>query len=100
MQLYNRDTDDYDKDIELTPWAVNWIIKGGKVRAGYDPFGQRQLKLANETIARADVLLDEIHNILNVDPFGPQDSQPDVEEEYDELVEWNQMTAELRRGLA
>ena len=100
MQLYNRDTDDYDKDIELTPWAVNWIIEGGKVREGYDPFGRLAKCTAqtNEAIARADALLDELHDMLNVDPFGPGDCQPDVEIEYDPAWEWFQMTESMRRG--
>jgi len=100
MQLYNRDTDDYDKEIELTPWMVNWIIEGGKVREGYDPFGRLAERTArtNEAIARADMLLDELHDMLNVDPFGPGDCLPDVEIEYDEYQEWQQMTTQMRRG--
>ena len=52
----------------------------------------------NEAIARADALLDELHDMLNVDPFGPGDCLPDVEPEYDEYQEWQDMTSQLRRG--
>ena len=100
MQLYNEATDDYDKEIELTPWMVNWIIEGGKVREGYDPFGRLAERTAktNEAIARADMLLDELHDMLNVDPFGPGDCLPDVEPEYNPALEWDMMTSQLRRG--
>ena len=100
MQLYNRNTDNYDKEIELTTWDVNWIIEGSKVRDDYDPFGQRQLKLANEAIARADRIIHELRSTLNIedDPFQPDDCQPEIEPAYDEYQEWQQMTASLRRG--
>jgi len=32
------------------------------------------------------------------DPFRPDDCQPEIEPEYDEYQEWQQMTSELRRG--
>ena len=73
---------------------MNWIIEGSKVRDDYDPFGQRQLKLANEAIARADALIDELHDMLNIDPFQPDDCQPEIEPEYDEYQEWQQMTSQ------
>ena len=52
----------------------------------------------NEAIARADMLLDELHDMLNVDPFGPGDCLPDVEVEYDPAKEWDMMTDQLRRA--
>lgn len=52
----------------------------------------------NKAIARADVILDELHGLLNVDQFAPDDCQPEIEPEYDEYQEWQQMTSELRRG--
>ena len=98
MQLYDSNTDDYGKDFELTPWEVDWIINGSKVPADYDPFGRKQLKLANEANERADRLIAELH--LLVDPFTPGDSQPEVEEMYD--PQWEQFITneEMRRGNA
>ena len=56
------------------------------------------LDVMNEAIARADMLLDELDDMLNVDPFGPGDCLPNVEEEYDPAKEWDMMTASMRRG--
>ena len=96
MQLYDSNTDDYGKDFELTPWEVDWIINGSKVPADYDPFGRKQLKLANEANERADKLIAELHAML--DPFDADDIQPECEPEYDEYQEWQDMTSQLRRG--
>ena len=54
----------------------------------------------NEAIARADVLIDELRDMLNIeaDPFQPDDCQPEPEFEYDPADEWQHMTSELRRG--
>lgn len=52
------------------------------------------------------VFIDDLENVRIVnddveqDPFGPDDCQPEIEPEYDEYLEWQQMTAELRRGEA
>jgi len=52
----------------------------------------------NKAIARADVILDELHDLLDVDQFAPDDCQPEIEPEYDEYQEWQQMTSAMRRG--
>ena len=48
------------------------------------------------------VFIDSLENIRVVedsnDPFQPDDTQPEIEPEYDEYQEWQQMTASLRRG--
>ena len=48
------------------------------------------------------VFIDDLENCRVVedtqDPFGPDDCQPEIEPEYDPALEWQQMTAELRRG--
>ena len=38
--------------------------------------------------------------LIEQDPFKPYDCQPEIEPEYDEYLEWQQMTSELRRGEA
>jgi hypothetical protein len=48
-------------------------------------------------IDRADILIDELRELVN-DPFEPQDSQPELEIEYDPWMEQKQMESELRRG--
>ena len=80
---------------------MNWIIEGSKVRDDYDPFGQRQLKLANEAIARADPIIHELRDMLNIedDPFEPRlTANPRSKPEYDPADEWQQMTQPMRRG--
>ena len=50
------------------------------------------------------VFIDDLENIrvsddsIEQDPFQPDDCQPEIEPEYDEYLEWQQMTNELRRG--
>ena len=54
----------------------------------------------NEAIARADALIDELRDMLNIedDPFQPDDCQPEIEKSYDPADEWQQMTSAWRRG--
>ena len=94
INIYNPDNDSYDRPVELTPWAVNWIISGSKVIKGYDPFGRlaERTKMTEEAIARADRLIAEL------DPFQADDTQPEVEEEYDPYQEWQEMTSQMRKG--
>jgi len=33
-----------------------------------------------------------------IDPFLPEDTQPEMEQEYNTAYEWFQMTEDLRRG--
>ena len=95
INIYNPDNDSYDKPIELTPWAVNWIISGSKVIEGYDPFGRlaERTKKTEEAIAKADRLIAEL------DPFEP--CQPPAPEfEMDDAEDWRLETEALRRGEA
>jgi len=93
INIYNPDNDSYDKPIELTPWAVNWIISGSKVIEGYDPFGRlaERTKMTEEAIARADRLIAEL------DPFEPC-QPPSPEFEMDDAEDWRLETEALRRG--
>lgn len=50
-----------------------------------------------DAIDRADALIDKLHCILQ-DPFDASDSQPEIEPEYGEYQEWQDMTSQLRRG--
>ena len=121
MQLYDSNTDDYGKDFELTPWEVDWIINGSKAPDDYDPFDRRSVvigKLTDMRIGKGDNDVDRMIErialseqvIANVgksnaecsmlDPFEPDDTQPEVEASYD--PQWEQFITneELRRGMA
>ncbi len=50
------------------------------------------------------VFQDDLENIrvvddtLECDPFAPDDTQPEIEREYDPAEEWNYTTSYMRRG--
>jgi len=94
INIYNPDNDSYDRPVELTPWAVNWIISGSaEVRKDIETLKlQRAIKRTEEAIAKADRLIAEL------DPFQANDTQPEIEEEYDPYQEWQEMTSQMRRG--
>lgn len=86
-----------------------WYLTIGKMEHLQEEIARLQyhaptLDDMNKAIARADVILDELHDLReqsdpDVEPFSPDDTQPEPEEpEYDEYIEWVQMTSELRRG--
>lgn len=74
LYLYNPETDDYDRPVELTAADVEWIRAGSVIPEGWDPFGlQKERELKNAAaIARADALIAECRDLLNL----PADIEP------------------------
>lgn len=70
---------------------------------GMKPFSKYFAGAGCDSDAQGTVYLDSLENMRVVedvvDPFSPDDTQPEPDEpEYDEYAEWVQMTSELRRG--
>jgi hypothetical protein len=69
---------------------------------GTKPFTKYFAGAGCDSDAQGTVFIDSLENMRAVedvqDPFASDDSQPEVEPEYDEHQEWQDMTSQLRRG--
>ena len=69
---------------------------------GTKPFSRYYAGAGCSSDSDGCVFIDDLENCRVVedsqDPFHPDDCQPEIEPEYDEYQEWQQMTSELRRG--
>jgi hypothetical protein len=69
---------------------------------GTKPFSKYYAGAGCSSDSDGCVFIDDLENFRVVedsnDPFRPDDCQPEIEPEYDEYQEWQQMTDQLRRG--
>jgi len=69
---------------------------------GMKPFSKYFAGAGCDSDAQGTVFIDSLENMRVVedvqDPFASDDCQPEIEPEYGEYQEWQDMTSQLRRG--
>ena len=84
-------------------WAMVHTLDGSQI------FNKVYAGAGSGMESSGNVFLDKLEDVkeydipeglIETDPFQPDDSQPEQEDEYDAQYEWMQMTNDLRHGLA